>query len=66
MASGSFSNGSGQNCKLVINWNSSKGNNGSSVNATLVAQNQNNWYFSAYVYGGNGITKLANTAVSSF
>lgn len=56
MASGSFSNGSGQNCKLVINWSSSKGNSGSTVNATLVAQNQNNWYFSAYVYGGYGIT----------
>ena len=34
MASGSFSNGSGQNCKLVINWSSSKGNSGSTVNAT--------------------------------
>lgn len=56
MASGSFSNGSGQNCKLVINWSSSKGNSGSTVNATLIAQNQNNWYFSAYVYGGYGIT----------
>lgn len=56
MASGSFSNGSGQNCKLVINWSSSKGNSGSTVNATLVAQNQNNWYFNAYVYGGYGIT----------
>ena len=56
MASGSFSNCSGQNCKLVINWSSSKGNSGSTVNATLVAQNQNNWYFNAYVYGGYGIT----------
>lgn len=56
MASGNFSNGSGQNCKLVINWSSSKGNSGSTVNATLVAQNQNNWYFNAYVYGGYGIT----------
>lgn len=65
MASGSFSNGSGQNCKLVINWNSSKGNNGSTVNATLVAQNQNNWYFSAYVYGGYGITINGNQKTGS-
>ena len=56
MANGSFSNGSGANCKLVINWSSSKGNSGSTVSATLVAQNQNNWYFNAYVYGGYGIT----------
>ena len=51
MASGSFSNNSGQNCKLVVNWNSSKGNGGSTVNASLVAQNQNSWYFDAIVYG---------------
>ncbi len=51
MASGSFSNGSGQNCKLVINWSSSPGNGGSTVSASLVAQNQNNAYFSAVVYG---------------
>ena len=55
MASGSFSNGSGQNCKLVINWNSSPGNGGSTVSASLIAQNQNNAYFSAVVYG-YGIT----------
>ena len=65
MASGSFSNGSGQNCKLVINWSSSKGNNGSTVNATLIAQNQNNWYFSAYVYGGYGITINGNQKTGS-
>lgn len=64
MASGSFSNGSGQNCKLVINWNSSKGNNGSTVNATLVAQNQNNWYFNAVVYG-YGITINGNQKTGS-
>ena len=65
MASGSFSNGSGQNCKLVINWSSSKGNGGSTVSATLVAQNQNNWYFSAYVYGGYGITINGNQKTGS-
>lgn len=65
MASGSFGNGSGQNCKLVINWSSSKGNNGSTVNATLIAQNQNNWYFSAYVYGGYGITINGNQKTGS-
>lgn len=65
MASGSFSNGSGQNCKLVINWSSSKGNSGSTVNATLIAQNQNNWYFSAYVYGGYGITINGNQNTGS-
>ena len=64
MASGSFSNGSGQNCKLVINWNSSKGNSGSTVNATLIAQNQNNWYFNAVVYG-YGITINGNQKTGS-
>ena len=65
MANGSFSNGSGANCKLVINWSSSKGNSGSTVSATLVAQNQNNWYFSAYVYGGYGITINGNQKTGS-
>lgn len=55
MASGSFSNGSGQNCKLVISWSSSKGTGGSTVSATLVGQNQNNAYFKARVYN-YGIT----------
>ena len=55
MASGSFSNGSGQNCKLVISWSSSKGTGGSTVSATLVGQNQNNAYFNARVYN-YGIT----------
>ena len=65
MASGSFGNGSGQNCRLGINWSSSKGNSGSTVNATLIAQNQNNWYFSAYVYGGYGITINGNQKTGS-
>lgn len=55
MASGSFSNGSSQNCKLVIDWSSSKGTGGSTVSATLVGQNQNNAYFNAKVYN-YGIT----------
>lgn len=55
MASGSFSNGSGQNCKLIISWSSSKGTGGSTVSATLVGQNQNNAYFNARVYN-YGIT----------
>lgn len=65
MASGSFGNGSGQNCRLGINWSSSKGNSGSTVNATLIAQNQNNWYFSAYVYGGYGVTINGNQKTGS-
>ena len=64
MANGSFSNGSGQNCKLVINWSSSKGDNGSTVSATLIAQNQNNWYFDAVVYG-YGITINGNQRTGS-
>lgn len=64
MANGSFSNGSGQNCKLVINWSSSKGDNGSTVSATLIAQNQNNWYFDAVVYG-YGITINGNQHTGS-
>lgn len=65
MASGSFGNGSGQNCRLGINWSSSKGDSGSTVNATLIAQNQNNWYFSAYVYGGYGVTINGNQKTGS-
>lgn len=55
MASGSFSNNVGQNCNLIISWNSVKGQGGSTVNATLIAQNRNGWYFDAVVYG-YGIT----------
>lgn len=55
MASGSFSNNVGQNCNLIISWNSVKGQGGSTVNATLIAQNRNGWYFNAVVYG-YGIT----------
>ena len=55
MASGSFCNNVGQNCNLIISWNSVKGQGGSTVNATLIAQNRNGWYFNAAVYG-YGIT----------
>lgn len=55
MASGSFCNNVSQNCNLIINWNSVKGQGGSTVNATLIAQNRNGWYFDAVVYG-YGIT----------
>lgn len=55
MASGSFCNNAGQNCNLIISWNSVKGQGGSTVNATLIAQNRNGWYFDAAVYG-YGIT----------
>jgi hypothetical protein len=55
MASGSFCNNVSQNCNLIISWNSIKGQGGSTVNATLIAQNRNGWYFDAAVYG-YGIT----------
>lgn len=55
MASGSFCNNVSQNCNLIISWNSVKGQGGSTVNATLIAQNRNGWYFNAVVYG-YGIT----------
>lgn len=55
MASGSFCNNVSQNCNLIISWNSVKGQGGSTVNATLIAQNRNGWYFDALVYG-YGIT----------
>lgn len=55
MASGSFCNNVGQNCNLIISWNSVKGQGGSTVNATLIAQNRNGWHFDAVVYG-YGIT----------
>jgi hypothetical protein len=55
MASGSFCNNVSQNCNLIISWNSVKGQGGSTVNVTLIAQNRNGWYFDAVVYG-YGIT----------
>lgn len=55
MASGSFCNNVSQNCNLIISWNSVSGQGGSTVNATLIAQNRNGWYFDAVVYG-YGIT----------
>ena len=55
MASGSFCNNVSQNCNLIISWNSVKGQGGSTVNATLIAQNHNGWHFDAVVYG-YGIT----------
>ena len=55
MASGSFCNNVSQNCNLIISWNSVKGQGGSTVTATLIAQNRNSWYFDAVVYG-YGIT----------
>lgn len=55
MASGSFCNNVSQNCNLIISWNSVKGQGGSTVNATLIAQNRNSWHFDAVVYG-YGIT----------
>lgn len=55
MASGSFCNNVSQNCNLIISWNSVKGQGGSTVNATLIAQNRNGWYFDAVVHG-YGIT----------
>lgn len=55
MASGSFCNNVSQNCNLIISWNSVKGQGGSTVTATLIAQNRNGWYFDAVVYG-YGIT----------
>lgn len=59
MASGSFCNNVGQNCNLIISWNSVKGQGGSTVTATLIAQNRNGWYFDAVVYG-YGITINGN------
>lgn len=64
MASGSFCNNVGQNCNLIISWNSVKGQGGSTVNATLIAQNRNGWYFDAVVYG-YGITINGNQVTGS-
>ena len=55
MASGSFCNNVSQNCNLIISWKSVKGQGGSTVTATLIAQNRNGWHFDAVVYG-YGIT----------
>lgn len=64
MASGSFCNNVSQNCNLIISWNSMKGQGGSTVNATLIAQNYNGWYFDAIVYG-YGITINGNQVTGS-
>lgn len=55
MASGSFS-GSGSYVYLKINWSSTKGTGGSTVSATMYAQNKDYAYFYATVNQGYSIT----------
>ena len=70
MASGSYGNGAGGGCALKISWSSSAGTGGSTVSASLIAQNQNGyyWYARVYAYGitinGSQVTG-SNAALSS-
>lgn len=66
MASGTIT-GSGTGVYCVISWSSTKGTGGSTVKATLYAQNASGWYWSATVNNGyyltiNGDKKSGNTA----
>lgn len=55
MASGTIT-GSGWGVYAVIEWSSTKGTGGSTVNATLYAQNESGWYWNATVNNGYSIT----------
>lgn len=52
MASGSFTGTNNGQVQCKINWSSSAGTGGSSVSASLIAQNINGYYFNAIVYYG--------------
>lgn len=59
MAKGTIT-GSGSKVNLVISWSSTKGNGGSTVTATLYAQNNSGYYFNATVNQGYSITINGN------
>ena len=66
MASGDFTNGGSQNVRLIIEWSSSKGNNGSTVNASMIAKNQNNWYWNPAFCSKYGLRINGNTKTGSY
>ena len=61
MASGTIT-GSGWGVYAVIEWSSTKGTSGSTVNADLYAQNPSGWYWSATVNNGYSVTINGNKA----
>lgn len=64
MASGSFST-SDAGVHLRIDWSSTPGNGGSTVNATLYAVNASNVYMQANVYGGYSVNVNGGSASGS-
>ena len=64
MASGSFST-SNAGLHLRIDWSSTPGNGGSTVNATLYAVNASNVYMQANVYGGYSVNVNGGSASGS-
>ena len=67
MASGTITGSNTTAVYCVISWSSTKGTGGSTVNATLYAQNASGWYWSATANQGyyltiNGNKKSGNTA----
>lgn len=64
MASGSFST-SNAGVHLRIDWSSTPGNGGSTVNATLYAVNASNVYMQANVYGGYSVNVNGGSASGS-
>lgn len=56
MASGTITGSNNGQVQCKISWSSSKGTGGSTVNANLIAQNINGYYFYANVYYGYSVT----------
>lgn len=65
MASGSFTGTNNGQCQCKISWSSSKGTGGSTVNANLIAQNINGYYFYATVYYGYSLSINGNSKSGS-
>ena len=65
MASGTITGSNNGQCQCKISWSSSAGTGGSTVNANLIAQNINNYYFQAYVYYGYSVTIDGNSKSGS-
>lgn len=65
MASGSFTGTNNGQCQCRISWSSSKGTGGSTVNANLIAQNINGYYFYANVHYGYNLNINGNNKTGS-
>ena len=65
MASGTIPGSNNGQCQCKISWSSSAGTGGSTVNANLIAQNINDYYFQASVYYGYSVSIDGNSKSGS-